>query len=157
MGRSLLASVMLFAFLGQAAVGEEACSQDRLDVRTKNGDLTFSVEIADDDAERAQGLMFREELGKDAGMLFVYPRPRLVSFWMKNTLIPLDIIFVDRKGRVRQIHANAQPGDLNPKTSGPNILAVLEINGGFARMLGIAPGSVLRHPAFDPSVAIWPC
>jgi uncharacterized membrane protein (UPF0127 family) len=101
--------------------------------------------------------MFVEDMPQSHGMLFVNPRPGPVAFWMKNTLIPLDMIFIDATGTVRHVHHRARPGDLTPIRGGRNILAVLEINGGLARALGITPGSQVRHPAFDENRAAWPC
>jgi uncharacterized protein len=90
-------------------------------------------------------------------MLFVYPAPQPATFWMANTLIPLDMIFADEKGVVRRVHSMAVPGDLTSISGGPGVLAVLEINGGLASRLGIVPGSELRHPALDQTIAAWPC
>jgi len=133
------------------------CREDYLNLRGAWGEARFSVEVADDDAERAQGLMNRESMPRNAGMLFVYPAPKRVGFWMKNTLIPLDMIFMDRTGEVQHVHHEAQPGDLRPKFGGDNIQYALEINGGLARRMGIARGSQMRHPAVPKEHAAWPC
>lgn len=156
-GAALVRAVLLavaLAFVNTVARAE--CVADRVDLRGSFGEMRFSVEVADDARERARGLMFRESLGTYAGMLFVYDYPQTVAFWMKNTLIPLDMIFVDERGRVAHVHHRAVPGDLTPIPGGNGILAVLEINGGLAERFGIAPGDVMRHPAFteDPH---WPC
>ncbi|SIO24273.1 hypothetical protein SAMN05444722_0983 [Rhodovulum sp. ES.010] len=132
------------------------CDGDRVDLRGDWGTARFSVEVADDADERAKGLMHRESLPAAAGMLFVYPEPGRVSFWMENTLIPLDMIFLGPRGRVLRVHENARPLDRTPIHGGDGVLAVLEINGGLAGRLGIAQGSELRHPAFGPDAA-WPC
>ncbi|WP_245626819.1 DUF192 domain-containing protein [Aestuariivita boseongensis] len=134
-----------------------ACSPERVTLSGSGGQSFFNIEIADTPAERSQGLMFRESLPVSSGMLFVYERPQRVSFWMKNTLIPLDMIFVNETGVVEHVHENAIPGDLTPIPGGDNILVVLEINGGLARQLGIGPGTKLRHEVFDPAIAAWPC
>lgn len=118
---------------------------------------TFSVEIADDAAEREQGLMRRRALPKGAGMLFVYPSERPVAFWMHDTLIPLDIIFLDGTGRVISVHGNARPLDDTPIPSQGAAQYVLEINGGLAGRLGIGAGSVLSHPAVAAGRAAIPC
>ncbi|MGQ0567186.1 MAG: DUF192 domain-containing protein [Gemmobacter sp.] len=135
-----------------------ACSAGQVEVRTGTGTVArFSVEVADDDAERAQGLMHRERMATSAGMLFVYERPQRASFWMKNTLIPLDMIFADAAGRVTRVHARAVPGDLSSIDGGEGVKLVLEINGGLADRMGIGPGAELRHPAIDQGNAAWPC
>ncbi|MCX7889269.1 MAG: DUF192 domain-containing protein [Rhodobacteraceae bacterium] len=117
----------------------------------------FRVEIADTPAERSRGLMFRDSLPDGAGMLFVYPAPGEVAFWMKNTLIPLDMIFIGPDGRVNGIRAMAAPGDLTPVPGPPGTQFVLEIGGGVAGRLGLREGAELRHPAVDPAAALWPC
>ncbi len=119
--------------------------------------MRFTVEVADDNAERRQGLMFRESMPASAGMLFVYDNPRHASFWMDNTLIPLDMVFADETGTVTRIHENAVPRDQTTIDGGQGVQFVLEINGGLARRLGIAEGAVLRHPAIDPAIAAFPC
>ena len=113
--------------------------------------------MADTPDERAQGLMFRTELAPASGMLFVYDAPRSVQFWMKNTLIPLDMVFADASGTVTRVHEGAVPGDLTPIDGGPGVQFVLEINAGTAAKLGIGPGSVLRHPTIPAESAAWPC
>ncbi|WP_044008366.1 DUF192 domain-containing protein [Leisingera methylohalidivorans] len=133
------------------------CQLARADLRGDWGQAGFAVEIADTEAERAQGLMFREELPRGAGMLFVYDSPQPAAFWMKNTLIPLDIIFLNEHGLVTSVHENAVPGDLTPIPGGGAVFAVLEINGGLARAYGIAAGSQMRHEVFSRSGAVWPC
>lgn len=102
--------------------------------------------------------MHVEEMPRLGGMLFVYDHPQMVSFWMENTLIPLDMIFVDETGLVRHVHSNAIPLDRTPIPGGSDdIQYVLEINGGMAETLGIDAGSVLRHPALAQDLALWPC
>lgn len=91
------------------------------------------------------------------GMLFIYQRPQRLAFWMRNTLIPLDMIFVAPTGEIAKIHANAQPLDETPVEGGEGLTHVLEINGGLAARFGIEAGDVLRHPSFDPAIAVWPC
>lgn len=117
----------------------------------------FLVERADDEAERARGLMNRREMAADAGMIFVYPSERAVAFWMHDTLIPLDMIFADGRGRIVSLHENARPLDDTPIPSGAPVRFVLEINGGLAQAIGIGPGAVLRHPAIARDQALAPC
>jgi len=147
---------LLFSVGAGAATAEDVCALDRLDLRGGFGEARFTVEVADDDHERPIGLMNRESIAAAQGMLFVYPAPGMPAFWMKNTLIPLDMIFITPQGVVQYVHEMAQPGDLTPIRGGNGVLAVLEIKGGLARAIGIAPGDVIRHPAFGPEAA-WSC
>jgi uncharacterized membrane protein (UPF0127 family) len=147
----------LALLLPGTAFADAACAPGRVDLRWEGGRESFVIEVADDAEERAQGLMFREEMPLNAGMLFVYDAPRRVGFWMKNTLIPLDMVFADATGTVTRVHANAVPGDLTPIDGGDGVQYVLEINGGLAGKLGITPGAVLRHPAIPADSAAWPC
>ena len=154
-----LISGVVFGFLCAvpgAALAQD-CAQDRVDIRGPGGQQRFTVEVADEGAERAQGLMFRDKMPSSAGMLFVYDAPQRAAFWMKNTLIPLDMIFADETGRVRKVHSNAIPGDTTPIEGGEGIQYVLEINGGLAARMGIAEGAELRHPAIGQRTAAWPC
>lgn len=154
-GAAALAAALL---LGSAPAGRaQDCAFGSADLRQGASVLRFQVEVADEEAERARGLMFREAMPRFDGMLFVYDRPEPVAFWMKNTLIPLDMLFFDASGRLVSVHENAVPGDLTPIAGGEAIQYVLEINGGGARRLGIAPGAELRHPAIDQARALWPC
>jgi uncharacterized protein len=140
-----------------AGMAQAECRPDTLEVRGQGGITRLSVEVADSNDERSQGLMFRESLPASSGMLFVYDTPRRATFWMDNTLIPLDMIFADATGRVTRVHENAKPKDRTQIDGGPGVQFVLEINGGLARRLGIAEGSALRHASIDPSVAAFPC
>ena len=148
-------AIVLSLAAGQA-LAEAACASGRLDLRWQGGKESFAVDVADDPAERARGLMFREGMDPGAGMLFAYPQPKSVSFWMKNTLIPLDMIFADGTGRVTRVKAMAQPLDESLIDGGEGVQFVLEINGGLAARLGIAPGAELRHPLIGEGAA-WPC
>ncbi len=101
--------------------------------------------------------MFRDRLAPMSGMFFVYDRAARRAFWMKNTLIPLDMIFADASGRVVKVHPEAIPHDETPVPSGAPARFVLEISGGLAARLGLAAGAELRHPAIPAEVAAWPC
>ena len=149
--------IALFGMMFGVAVSAATCDISSIDLRSGNAVARFNIEVADTDAERAQGLMDREKLAASAGMLFVYKTPRRASFWMKNTLIPLDMIFADASGRVTQVHPMAKPLDLTPIDGGDGVLFVLEINGGLAKRLGIQAGTQLRHPLLDQAIAVWPC
>ncbi|MFZ9132884.1 MAG: DUF192 domain-containing protein [Gemmobacter sp.] len=149
--RALLLALLL------PGAAEAACRPDTVELRGPWGQARFAIELADDPAERARGRMFRESLPQSSGLLFVYEAPQRATFWMKNTLIPLDMVFLDPAGRVLGVHAMARPGDETIIDGGPGVLGVLEINGGLAARLGIAEGSELRHPAFAAGPAAWPC
>ncbi len=125
-------------------------TEEKLSVRTKAGSVAFTVEIADNDAERAQGLMNRESLAADRGMLFDFETSRHVHMWMRNTLIPLDMVFIDAKGRIISI-AGARPLSDRQISSGGEILAVLELNAGTARARGIKVGDFVEHRLFKPT------
>ncbi|SEP12742.1 hypothetical protein SAMN04490248_12729 [Salinihabitans flavidus] len=153
--RALVLGALVLAGLSGAA--SAACAPDEIWVRGDWGQARFRVEVADDAQTRARGLMERAHLPSSAGMLFIYERPQRVAFWMKNTLIPLDMIFADARGVVQRVHDTATPGDETPIEGGAAVQYVLEINGGLAGSLGIAPGSELRHPGIEASDAAWPC
>ena len=108
----------------------------------------FQVEIARNEAQRAQGLMYRRFMPADRGMLFEFQAFEPVAFWMKNTYIPLDMIFIDREGRVTRIVANAEPLSETALPSGAPCIAVLELNGGVAAKIGLHPGDQIKHPFF---------
>lgn len=110
----------------------------------------FDVEVAATPASRSQGLMYRKELDDDAGMLFVFDRPAEVAFWMRNTFIPLDLIFIDQHLRIVRIHAQAQPHDDTLIPSGQAVTHVLEINGGLAAKLGIETGQSVTLSGPEP-------
>ncbi len=150
--RSLIALLLVFA-----PVAARACSDERLDLRWQDGKASLSVEVVDDPNERAKGLMFREKMALSAGMLFVYETPRHAKFWMKNTLIPLDMIFADATGTVTRVHANAVPGDRSSIDGGEGVQYILEVNGGLARRMGIVPGAQMRHPSITQADAAWSC
>src|SRR6185312_1431196 len=118
-----------------------ACSADNHAVfHTAKGDFVFTIEIADTEAEREKGLMFRTSLAPDAGMLFDYHQEQEAAFWMQNTLIPLDMIFISAKGVVKSIHVNARPMDTTPIPSGGPIRFVMEIPGGRSEEIGLKVG-----------------
>ena len=109
----------------------------------------FTVEIAATPETREHGLMDRPSMASDAGMLFEFPDSELVAFWMKDTLIPLDMLFIDRNGRIVHIAERAIPLDLTPISSVEPVTAVLELNGGTASRLKIATGDKIVHPFFQ--------
>jgi uncharacterized protein len=111
-----------------------------LEIRTANGTHHFNVEVARTPDEQAQGLMFRTALAADEGMIFPFPSPRPASFWMRNTLIPLDMLFIRADGTIARLAANTTPGSEESVMSGEPVAAVLEIRGGRSAELGISEG-----------------
>ena len=123
-----------------------ACADDsRLVVHSGETAHQFTVEVVDNEQDRAQGLMFRTELAPDAGMLFDFNEARPVSFWMRNTFIPLDMIFIRTDGTIANIHVNARPQDPTSIPSDGPVEFVLEIPGGRSVELGIAAGDTVEH------------
>ncbi|WP_373492223.1 DUF192 domain-containing protein [Parasphingorhabdus sp.] len=121
-------------------LSEAGLTQVPLSIRTANATHAFIVEVAKTGAEQAQGLMFRTRMAPDKGMIFPFPEDRVASFWMKNTVIPLDIIFIRRDGTIESIAANTIPYSLAPVRSNEPVATVLEIAAGRAKELGIEPG-----------------
>jgi uncharacterized membrane protein (UPF0127 family) len=149
--RALLAALGLGLGAGVSLRVGEALAAPRLEtveIVTGRGRTRFQVEIAATLAEQKRGLMFRTSLAPDRGMLFIYKRPQPVAYWMKNTLIPLDILYIQPDGKVLSIARNARPHDETPLPSGGLVLGVLEIAGGRAAQLGILPGDRVMHRIF---------
>jgi uncharacterized membrane protein (UPF0127 family) len=119
-----------------------------LTIVSATGRHRFRVELAETPAQMTQGLMFRTSLAPDAGMLFDYKEPTTATMWMRNTFIPLDMLFVDERGRIANIHERAVPQSLDIISSTVPVRAVIELNGGTAARLGIAPGDRVVHPMF---------
>ncbi len=147
--RPLPAALAVFALLAAAADAAFACDPHKIEILAGPGSRTFSIEIADDPDEQARGLMFRPALPAEAGMLFIFDPPRPANFWMRNTMIPLDMIFIDDTGRVESIAERTDPYSERVSSSQGDVRAVLEINGGLSRQFGIGPGAQVIHPAFD--------
>ncbi len=142
-GKAALAVLAWLLVLAPAAL---ALPTGEATVHTRQGPLTFFVEIARSPAERSQGLMYREELAKDHGMLFDFVEERPVSFWMKNTPLPLDLLFIRKDGEIVRITPNATPYSTDLLPSGQPIRYVLEILGGSAAQRGIRVGDRLEPP-----------
>jgi uncharacterized membrane protein (UPF0127 family) len=115
---------------------------------TDAGERAFNVEIADDPVERSRGLMFRQEMDNDHGMLFVFEESQPVGFWMKNTPLPLDLVFIGPDGKVRAIE-KGEPFSEAPIAPGEPVQFVLELNAGTAAEAGIENGDLIRHPAIS--------
>jgi uncharacterized membrane protein (UPF0127 family) len=136
----------LFAFSAEAQLQRFATSE--LTIASSTGPHHFTVEVAETPAQMEQGLMFRRTMAADAGMLFDYKVPTPATMWMRNTLIPLDMLFVDAHGRIVNIHQRAVPRSLDTIAAAAPVRAVIELNGGTAARLGIAPGDQVQHPIF---------
>jgi uncharacterized protein len=139
--------LVLLGFL--LAVGAaRAAGQSTLEIVSKTGVHVFAVEMAATEQQREKGLMFRKSLPEGQGMLFDFHQEGPVSFWMRNTYIPLDMIFIRADGRILRIVENAEPLSERMIPSGGPVLAVLEVIGGTARKLGLATGDRVAHPIF---------
>jgi uncharacterized membrane protein (UPF0127 family) len=125
-----------------------AADRNTVEIVSKSGVHVFAVELAATDEERSKGLMYRRELPEGRGMLFDFGRDQEVSMWMQNTYIPLDMIFITSNGRVHRIAENTEPLSTRLIPSGGPVRGVLEVIGGTARKLGIAPGDRVAHPMF---------
>ena len=111
----------------------------------------FKVEVANQPDQIQQGMMFRDKMDENAGMLFDFGQPREANMWMKNTLIPLDMLFVDVDGTIVAIAHNAVPGSLRRINPGVAVKGVVELKGGRAKALGIEPGHAVKHKIFEPA------
>ncbi|MFZ0027836.1 MAG: DUF192 domain-containing protein [Pseudolabrys sp.] len=140
-----------FALVGLfvAASLARPIGQQPIEIATKSGVHVFTVEIVDNDADRAKGLMYRKELPEGQGMLFDFHRDQEVSFWMQNTYIPLDMIFIRGDGRISHIAENTEPLSTRLIPSNGPVRAVLEVIGGTSRKLGIAAGDRVASPIFN--------
>ena len=139
-----IAVLLLGLFI--AAGPAQAAGQSTLDIATKSGVHPFSVELATTEPEREKGLMFRKELPEGQGMLFDFHREQDVGFWMQNTYIPLDMIFIKADGRILRIAENAKPMSTEGIPSKGPVRFVLEVIAGTSRKMGIAPGDRVASP-----------
>ncbi len=143
----LVAVVLALPILAAPRAARAEAELQRLEFVTSSGPHLFQVELADTPVERAKGLMFRRSMPQDHGMLFDFHAEVPVMMWMKNTYIPLDMIFVSRDGVVTKVAANAVP--MSEETiPGGTAYAVIELNAGAAGKIDLKPGDVVRHPAF---------
>ena len=150
-GFRLWAALAIIVLIGGTlAAPVRADGPEMLHIVTASGTHDFHVEIAKDDVSRAQGLMNRPFMPPGRGMLFEFEREEPVSFWMKNTYIPLDMIFISRAGVVTHIVEKAEPLSERVIPSGGPCVAVLELNGGVAASIGLKVGDTVRHPFFKP-------
>ncbi len=145
---------LIFMLLAAAAAPAvlspgETQKTERLTIETAAGERSFDVEVVREESARNRGLMFRQSMPAGDGMLFDYDPPQEIAFWMKNTYIPLDILFIGADGRIITIAAKTTPLSLERIPSGGPARAVLEINGGLSGKLGIGVGDRVRHRLFE--------
>ena len=119
-----------------------------LTIVTEEGNHEFLVEEAKTLDQQARGMMFRESMEGDSGMIFEFDKPKIATIWMKNTSIPLDILFVRSNGKILKIEHSHQPYTLRSASSEAAIAAVVELKGGEAKRRGIRPGDEVKHPFF---------
>jgi uncharacterized protein len=147
--RSALTALFLLSLLVASAMAEVSFAKERVRLITASGrthDLT--VELATQPDQREQGLMYRRQMAPDHGMLFDFGETRPVMMWMKNTYLPLDMLFIRSDGSIARIAANTEPLSTRTIPSGEPVLAVLELNAGTASRMGIKPGDRVEHPIF---------
>jgi uncharacterized membrane protein (UPF0127 family) len=152
MGGLAAVSVICFSLQTTVAAEEQAMElpvhPEPLVAETDEGARSFTIEIADDPGERSRGLMFRQEMDNDHGMLFVFEESQPVGFWMRNTPLPLDLVFIGQDGKVRAIE-RGEPFSEAPIAPGESVQFVLELNAGTAAEAGIENGDLIRHPAIS--------
>ncbi len=146
---ALRACAAAFIVLLVLVAGALAQTFEPLTIVTRGGRHPFSVEVARNDIDRAQGLMYRRSLAPDRGMLFDFGRTEPLSMWMKNTYIPLDMLFIRPDGTIARVAENAEPLSTRVISSGEPVSAVLEVPGGTAARLGIIAGDRIEHPLFS--------
>ena len=145
-------SFLTAAFCAVVLCGDpsHAADETRLVVKSASGPHVFSVEVMRTRADLEKGLMFRRHLAPDAGMLFDFGEPQTVSMWMKNTYLPLDMLFIDKGGHVVSVARDAKPMSETIIPSGGAVTGVLEINAGASDRIGVKPGDEVQHPMFGP-------
>jgi uncharacterized membrane protein (UPF0127 family) len=148
LGVSFALAIVPSRAMAQAAPASGETALEPLEIVTASDPHKFSVEVMRDDSQRARGLMYRRFMPADRGMLFDFKREEPVSMWMKNTYLSLDMVFIDRTGRVVNVAENTEPLSERIIPSGAPAFAVLELNAGTARRIGLKVGDRLRHPMF---------
>jgi uncharacterized protein len=141
-------SLVVFSPRAHAQAAPAPAQTEPLTVRTASGEHRFQVEVARTDEQRARGLMFRRYMPPDRGMLFDFKVEQPVMMWMRNTYIPLDMIFISRDGRVINVAENTEPMSERTIASAAPAFAVLEVNAGVSRKIGLKPGDQISHPLF---------
>ena len=141
---------LYFVPLSAAAQQDVVFPESTLEIETQSGTRhTFRIELAETDPLRQRGLMFRNEMAPDAGMLFTYKRDRVISMWMANTYLPLDMLFIESNGRISRIVENAIPLSRESISSRKRARGILELNAGTARRLGLSVGDRVIHERFE--------
>ena len=147
---SIIIAVFLFSTFSHEKGAAFAASEklESLVIRVDGTEIKFNVEVARTPSQQEVGLMFRRSLPKDQGMLFIYPYQSIVKMWMKNTFIPLDMVFINSEGIVKKIVERTVPLSLNVISSEETVIAVLELNGGTSNRIGLKRGDQVFHPYF---------
>ncbi len=140
------ASLALTLFLSPGAI---AAGNGTLVLKTDSGPHSFTIELATTPAERALGLMYRRTLPVDAGMLFLYDKPQPLTMWMRNTFIPLDMVFIGADGKVHRIESRTEPFSTQIISSEGNVQGVLELNAGAAASIGLKAGDEVVYPGLN--------
>ena len=143
-----IALALLALLVVAARPAAAAPDLEKLSFVTRSGVHDYSVEVMRTPAQHAKGLMFRRYMPDDRGMLFDFGRSEIVNMWMKNTYIPLDMVFVGADGKVATIAADTEPMSERPISSGAPVIGVVELNAGAAAKMGLAVGDEVRHPMF---------
>ena len=151
--RAVLAGAAVIAFAGAARAQLATFSKGKLVIETAKGKFPFDIEIALSPPQMMQGLMFRRALAADAGMLFDYGSPQPITMWMKNTVIPLDMIFIANDGRIVDFHERAVPMSLDTIETKVPARAVLEVNAGTVARLGVQVGDTVHHMSFGNALS----
>ena len=150
--RALIAGIALAGLSTQARADLQTFEKSKLVIETSKGKFPFTIELAMTEAQMEQGLMYRRELAPDAGMLFDYRSPETITMWMKNTFIPLDMVFIGVDGKVVDFRERAVPFSLETIASKVPARAVLEVNSGTVQRLGLQVGDVVHHPFFNNAI-----
>ena len=133
----------------KSSLAQAPLKHEPLALSMASGEITINVEVAQSGEQKTKGLMFRKSLDERAGMLFPYGQPQEITMWMKNTYIPLDMVFIRGDGTIHRIEAMTEPFSEATIASQGLVTAVLELNGGAAARMGLKAGDKVRHPAFQ--------
>ncbi|PSC05674.1 hypothetical protein SLNSH_06750 [Alsobacter soli] len=147
-GSAVLPALIALAVTASSAAAWAESALEKLVVVTAGGPRAFEVEVMRTEQERAKGLMFRRYMPEDRGMLFDFKETQPVMMWMKDTFIPLDMVFIRKDGTIARIAENTEPHSTRTISSGEPVYAVLEINAGVSAKLGMKPGDAVQHPLF---------